>query len=51
VLHQPPSQVELATAIAEHRVPEHMVDPRSHEERLRGWMRHAQELEALRVVR
>ena len=50
-LHQPPSQHELAQAIAEHRVPEHMVDPRSHEERLEGWLRQAQELDVLRVVR
>ena len=50
-LHQEPSQRELAEAIAEHRVPAHMVDPRTHAERLDGWLRHAQELEALRVIR
>jgi phospholipase C len=49
--HLPPSQPELAAAIDEHRVPENMVDPRSTEERLEGWLRHAQELEAVRVVR
>jgi len=50
-LHQPPSQVELAQAIDEHRVPEHMVDSRSHAERLDAWLRHAQELGVVKVVR
>jgi phospholipase C len=50
-LHQSPSQRELAEAVADHRVPEHMVDPRTNAERLDGWLRHAQELEAVRVVR
>jgi phospholipase C len=50
-LHQAPSQKELADAVDEHRVPEAMVDPRSHEERVDGWLRYAQELDAVRVVR
>jgi phospholipase C len=50
-LHQPPSQRELADAVEEHRVPERMVDPRAHGERLQAWLRHAQDLEALRVIR
>jgi phospholipase C len=50
-LHRPHSQVELAAAIDNHEVPESMVDPRSNSERLDGWLRHAQELEAVRVVR
>jgi phospholipase C len=50
-LAQPPSQVELAAAIDDHQVPEAMVDPRSSSERLDGWLRHAQELEAVRVLR
>jgi phospholipase C len=50
-LAQPPSQVELAAAIDDHQVPETMVDPRSSSERLDGWLRHAQELEAVRVLR
>jgi phospholipase C len=49
--HQPPTQVELAAAIDDHQVPASMVDPRSTAERLDGWLRHAQELEAVRVVR
>jgi phospholipase C len=50
-LAQPPSQVELAAAIDNHDVPAAMVDPRTSSERLDGWLRHAQELEAVRVVR
>jgi phospholipase C len=50
-LHQPPSQRELAEAIDDHQVPASMVDPRTHRERLGGWLRHAQELEAVRVIR
>jgi phospholipase C len=50
-LSRPPSQPELALALAEHRVPEHMVDPRDADQRLRGWLRWAEELEVARVVR
>jgi phospholipase C len=50
-LSQDPSQRELAEAIDNHQVPAAMVDPRSHRERLDGWLRQAQELEAVRVVR
>ena len=50
-LHQSPSQRELAQAIADHQVPERMVDPRTHAQRLDGWLRAAQELGSLRVVR
>jgi phospholipase C len=50
-LHQTPSQRELAEAVAAHAVPEHMVDKRTDDERLDGWLRHAQELEAVRVLR
>jgi hypothetical protein len=31
-------------------VPAHHVDPRSADERMRAWLRHAQELEAVRVI-
>jgi phospholipase C len=50
-LNQSPSQVELAAAIDNHQVPEHMVDPRSNADRLDGWLRQAQELDVLRVTR
>jgi phospholipase C len=50
-LAQPPSQRELAELIDDHKVPEKMVDPRSHEERLNGWLRQAQELDVVKVVR
>jgi phospholipase C len=48
---RPPSQLEMAQALAERRVPAHMVDPRDPHERLRGWLRWAEELEVARVVR
>jgi phospholipase C len=48
-LHQTPTQLELADAIDNHRVPEHMVDPRTHEERLHAWLRYAQELDVVRI--
>jgi phospholipase C len=41
---------EVGTAIREGRVPAHLIDPRSGEERLRSWLRFAEELEAVRVV-
>jgi phospholipase C len=50
-LAQPTSQRELADAVDGHHVPEWLVDPRSREERLRSWFRHAQELAAVRVTR
>jgi phospholipase C len=50
-LGRPPSQKELYQALAEHRVPTHMVDPRDADERLDGWLRWAEELEVARVVR
>ena len=50
-LAQPTSQRELADAVNGHLVPARLVDVRSREERLRSWLRHAQELEAVRVLR
>jgi phospholipase C len=50
-LSRPASQPEMMQAYLEHRVPEHMVDPRTPEERMTGWLRWAQELEVARVVR
>jgi phospholipase C len=45
----PSSQTELEQALYERSVPEAMIDPRSSEERLEGWLRWAQELEAVKV--
>jgi phospholipase C len=50
-LAPPTSQRELAELGDAHRVPEWMVDPRTREERLRSWLRHAQELDVARVQR
>jgi phospholipase C len=50
-LARPPSQTELILALDEHRVPAHMVDPRASDERLASWLRCAEELAAVRVVR
>jgi phospholipase C len=49
-LGRPTSQRELEQALADGRIPERMVDPRSTEARLRGWLRWGEELEAVRVV-
>jgi phospholipase C len=49
-LHHTPSQPELAAAIADHRVPEHMVDKRTREERMHDWLRYAQELDVVRMI-
>jgi phospholipase C len=43
------SQPEMDAALQEHRTPPTLVDPRSDEERLGSWLRHAQELGAVRV--
>jgi phospholipase C len=43
------SQPEIEAALAAKRVPEGLVDPRAQEERFRSWLRHAQELAAVRV--
>jgi phospholipase C len=51
VLAQPTSQRELSDAVDGHHVPAWMVDARTREERLRSWLRLAQELEAVRVLR
>ena len=50
-LSRPPSHPEMLQALAERRVPEHMVDPRDPHQRLDAWLRWAQELEVARVVR
>jgi phospholipase C len=44
------SQPEMEQLAAAGRVPRHHLDPRPPDERLRAWLRHAQELEAVRVV-
>jgi phospholipase C len=41
---------ELQGALAAGLVPAHRIDPRSPSERLAAWLRHAQELEAVRIV-
>jgi phospholipase C len=47
---RPTSQPEMEALARAGGVPAHHVDPRSAEERLRAWLRHAQELEAVRVL-
>jgi phospholipase C len=47
---RPTSQPEMEALAAAGGVPAHHVDRRSAEERLRAWLRHAQELEAVRVI-
>ena len=46
----PTSQPELEALARAGGVPAHHVDPRSAEERMRAWLRRAQELEAVRVL-
>ncbi len=46
----PGSQREIGAALAEGRVPERFADLRAPEERLRGWLRHAQDLGAVKVI-
>jgi hypothetical protein len=48
--HRLTSQPEMEALARAGGVPAHHVDPRSAEERLRAWLRHAQELEAVRVL-
>ena len=48
--HRPTSQPELEALARAGGVPAHHVDPRSAEERLHAWLRHAQALEAIRVI-
>jgi phospholipase C len=47
---RPTSQPELEALARAGGVPAHHVDPRTPGERLRGWLRHAQALEAVRVI-
>ena len=47
---RPTSQPEMEALAQAGGVPAHHVDPRSAEERMRAWLRHAQELEAVRVL-
>lgn len=47
----PTTQGEYQALLDERRLPEGLVDPRSAEERLRGWLRWGQELGAVRVLR
>jgi phospholipase C len=48
-LGQSSSQAGIDAALKARSVPEHTVDPRSAEDRIKSWLRHAQELEAVRV--
>jgi hypothetical protein len=48
--HRPTSQPEMEALARAGGVPAHHVDPRSADERMRAWLRHAQELEAVRVI-
>lgn len=43
------SQPEIEQALADRSIPQHLVDSRSDAERLASWLRHAQELDAVRV--
>ncbi len=45
------SQPEVEAALAAHRLPDGIVDARSDEERFGSWLRHAQELAAVKVRR
>jgi hypothetical protein len=47
----PNSQGELDRMIADGRIPARYVDRRSHEERMRSWLGHAERLGALRIAR
>jgi len=47
---RPTSQPELHALAAAHGLPRGHFDPRAPHERVRAWLRRAQELEALRVV-
>jgi phospholipase C len=47
---RPTSQPELDVLARAGGVPAHHVDPRGAEERLQAWLRHAQALEAVRVI-
>jgi phospholipase C len=49
LLSHPSSQPEMEAALADHQVPESAVDARSDEERFGSWLRHAQELGAVKV--
>ena len=49
VLAEASSQPEMEAALAAHRPPASAVDPRSDEQRFGSWLRHAQELAAVRV--
>jgi phospholipase C len=46
---QPSSQPEMEAALQSHRLPDTLVDARSDEQRIGSWLRHAQELQAVRV--
>jgi phospholipase C len=46
---QATSQPEMEAALRSGRLPSGLVDPRSDHERLASWLRHAQELEAVKV--
>jgi phospholipase C len=43
------SQPEIEQALADRSIPEHLVDARSDAERLTSWLRHAQDLDAVRL--
>ena len=43
------SQPEMEQALSGGRLPPELVDGRSDEDRFQGWLRHAQELEAVKV--
>jgi phospholipase C len=49
VLAHPSSQPEMEAALAEHKLPDGAVDARSDEQRFTSWLRHAQELAAVKV--
>jgi hypothetical protein len=44
------SQPEMEAALASGRPPDDFVDARSSEERVASWLRHAQELDVVKVV-
>jgi phospholipase C len=46
---QSSSQPEMEQALADRRFPDGAVDPRSNDERITSWLRHAQELEAVKI--
>jgi phospholipase C len=49
LLSHPSSQPEMDAVLAAHQLPAAAVDPRSDEERFGSWLRHAQELGAVKV--